>query len=146
MPALIRNAEVDKNQASNESLKISNESASKVVSLKKDAITVKAETVPCAYFKDLCESLPGLDYVNLYPNPVSDKLHVDLVLQRAKKISFRVFDIGGRMLVNDSSPEDYQNGGQFKHQVDVSKLQSGLYLLVMTDEEGAKLTRRFVKN
>jgi hypothetical protein len=127
-------------------LKISNRLDIKGVNLKKDTTSIKTEHVPCVYFKDLCESLPGLDYVNLYPNPVSEKLNVDLVILKAKKINFRVFDIGGRMLVNESSPEDYPNGGQFKHQVDVSKLQSGLYLLVMSDEEGAKLTRRFVKN
>jgi len=146
VPAVSTNTGVGNKPVSNESLKISNEFGSKEVNLKKDTNTIKTEQVPCVYFKDLCESLPGLDYINLYPNPVSEKLNVDLVILKAKKISFRVFDIGGRMLVNESSPEDYPNGGQFIHQVDVSKLHSGLYLLVMSDEEGAKLTRRFVKN
>jgi hypothetical protein len=113
---------------------------------KKTAEAENIEQVPCVYFTNLCESLPGLDYVNLYPNPATDKINVDLVLQKAKKIQFRVFDLGGRMISTEGSPENYPEGGKFKHQVDVSKLQSGLYLLVMSDEEGAKLTRRFVKN
>ena len=65
---------------------------------------------------------------------------------KAKKIRFRVIDLGGRVITEYGSPENYTEGGQFKYQIDISNLQSGLYILVMTDEEGAKLTRRFVKN
>lgn len=112
----------------------------------KDTVSENPGPVPCVYFTNLCESLPGLDYVNLYPNPATDKLNVDLVLQKAKKIQFRIFDLGGRMISDEGSSENYPEGGQFKHQLDISKLQTGLYLLMMTDEEGGKLTKRFVKN
>jgi hypothetical protein len=111
-----------------------------------DSSKIEVTQVPCVYYTNLCETLSGLDYVNLYPNPATDKLNIDLVLQKAKKIQFRVFDLGGRLISDEGSPENYPEGGQFKYQLDISKLQPGLYLLVMTDNEGAKLTRRFVKN
>jgi hypothetical protein len=111
-----------------------------------DSLILYLEPVPCVYFTNLCESLPGLDYVNLYPNPATEKLNVDLVLQKAKKIRFRVIDMGGRVITDYGAPENYPESGQFKYQMDISKLQSGLYMLVMTDEEGAKLSKRFVKN
>jgi hypothetical protein len=114
--------------------------------INQDSVSANPEPVPCVYFTNLCESLPGVDYVNLYPNPATDKLNVDLVLQSAKKIRFRVLDLGGRVITDDGAPENFTDGGQVKHQLDVSKLQNGLYLLLMTDEEGARLTRRFVKN
>ena len=113
---------------------------------KKTAESENIEPVPCVYFTNLCESLPGLDYVNLYPNPATDKLNVDLVLQKAKNIRFRVFDMGGRVISDEGKPQIYSEGGQFRHALDVSKLQKGLYLLILTDDEGAKVTRRFVKN
>jgi len=113
---------------------------------KKTAEAENVEPVPCVYFTNLCESLPGLDYVNLYPNPAADKLNVDLVLQKAKNIRFRVFDMGGRVISDEGKPQIYSEGGQFRHSLDVSKLQNGLYLLILTDDEGAKVTRRFVKN
>ncbi len=113
---------------------------------KKKAETDNVEPVPCVFFTNLCESLPGLDYVNLYPNPTNDKLNVDLVLQKAKNIRFRVFDLGGRVISDEEKPQIYPEGGQFRHTLDVSQLQNGLYLLILTDEEGAKVTRRFVKN
>jgi hypothetical protein len=112
----------------------------------KESVKDNIEPVPCVYFTNLCESLPGLDYVNLYPNPATDKLNVDLVLVKAKKIRFRVIDLGGRVITDFGPPENFTEGGQFKHQIDISNLQSGLYVLVMIDEEGAKLTKRFVKN
>lgn len=112
---------------------------------KKDSVNENIEPVPCVYFTNLCESIPGLDYVNLYPNPVKDQLNVDLVLQKAKKIRFRVLDLGGRVISDGGAPENYPEGGQFNQKMDVSKLQGGFYLLVMTDEEGARVTRRFVK-
>ncbi len=62
------------------------------------------------------------------------------------EIRFQVFDLDGRLISNGETPADFQSGGQYKHQMDISKLQGGFYLLVMTDEEGARLTRRFVKN
>ena len=111
----------------------------------KKSVKENMEPVPCVYFTNLCETLPGLDYVNLYPNPATDKLNVDLVLSKAKTIRFRVIDMGGRVITDYGVPENYSEGGQFKHQIDLSNIQSGLYVLVMTDEEGAKLTRRFVK-
>jgi hypothetical protein len=112
----------------------------------KDAAVVDSEPVPCVYFTNLCESLSGLDYVNLYPNPVREKLNVDLVLQKAKQIRFRVLDLGGRLISDNGVPENYPAGGRYTSQLDVSKLQNGFYLMVMTDEEGAKVTRRFIKN
>jgi hypothetical protein len=114
--------------------------------LKKGSVNENIEPVPCVYFTNLCESIPGLDYVNLFPNPATDKLNIDLVLQKAKKIHFRVFDLGGRVISDEGAPENYPEGGQFKHTLDISKLQNGFYLLVMADEEGARVTRRFVKN
>jgi hypothetical protein len=67
-------------------------------------------------------------------------------LAKAKTIRFRVIDMGGRVITDYGAPENYTEGGQFKHQIDVSDLQSGLYMLVMTDEEGGKVSKRFVKN
>jgi hypothetical protein len=68
-----------------------------------------------------------------------------MVLQKAKQIRFRVFDLGGREISDDGNSENYSEGGKFTHQIDVSKLQVGMYLLVLTDDQGARVTRRFVK-
>jgi hypothetical protein len=111
-----------------------------------DSVLNPPEPVPCVWFTNLCESLPGLDYINLYPNPVADILNIDLVIQKEMKIRYRIFDLSGRMISDGITPEVYPAGGQFRHQMDVARLEQGFYLLVLTDTDGAKLTRRFVKN
>ena len=69
-----------------------------------------------------------------------------MILSSLKENPFRVFDLGGRLLSDEKAPEVYPEGGQYKHQLEISRLQPGLYLLVVTDDEGARMTRRFVKN
>lgn len=111
-----------------------------------EAAVEETEPVPCVYFSNLCESLSGLEYVNLYPNPATDRLTVDLVLQKAKQIRFRVLDLSGRLISDEGAAEDYPAAGKYTYQTDVSKLMDGFYMMVMTDEEGAKVSRRFIKN
>ncbi len=48
-----------------------------------------------------------------------------MVLQKAKKVRFRVFDHGGRLISDEGSLENCPDGGQYKHQLDISKLQPG---------------------
>ncbi len=107
---------------------------------------LKTEPVPCNYYSNLCATLPGVDFVNLYPNPATSKLNVDIVIENAKKIRFRVIDLGGRVLVDDGHVENFDQAGQFTHEIDISILSGGLYFMVITDEEGAKITKRFIKN
>ena len=117
----------------------------------KDEVTeippeIKSEPVPCNYYSNLCETLPGLDYVTLYPNPASSSINLDMLIQNAKKIRFRVFDLSGRVMIDNGKPENYDQSGKYTYMIDISTLTSGLYMMVMTDEEGARITKRFIKN
>ena len=105
-----------------------------------------ANPVPCQYFPSFCEGLPGLDNLRVYPIPTSDFLNIEILLLQSKKITYRLFDISGRVL-NDKLPtKDYTVPGQYTEKLDLSGLNPGLYLLVLTDNEGARMTRRILKN
>jgi hypothetical protein len=116
-----------------------------VLRSEKDQKAESDETVPCEYFPSFCEGLPGLDDLNVYPNPATDILNVEVIISRAKSIDYRVFDISGRLMVDDVETREYQDAGQYKERIDVSSLTEGFYLLVLTDEEGARMTKRIVK-
>ena len=58
----------------------------------------------------------------------------------------KVFDISGRLMIDEFETLKYENGGMFREQFDLSSLKEGFYLLVFTDDEGAKMTRRVIKN
>ncbi len=105
-----------------------------------------ANPVPCLYFPSFCEGLPGLVNFSVYPIPSSDFLNIEILLLQSKKITYRLFDISGRLL-NDKLPaRNYSEPGQYTEKMDLSGLNSGLYLLVLTDQEGARMTRRILKN
>ncbi len=106
----------------------------------------KVEEVPCEYFPSFCEGLPGLDDLNVYPNPANEMLNMEVILSRGKSIDYRIFDLSGRLLVDDMPTRKYSKEGKYTEKMDVSGLTPGLYLLVLTDDEGARMTKRVVKN
>ena len=103
------------------------------------------ETVPCEYFPSFCEGLPGVDDLNVYPNPVVDILNLEITVSRKKDIDFRIFDISGRLMIDEMETKNCPDAGMYRHQIDVSSLEKGFYLLVLTDEEGARMTRRVIR-
>jgi len=104
------------------------------------------EPVPCQYFPTFCEGLPGLDNLNVYPNPATDMLNAEVTISRGKSIDYRVFDISGRLMIDEVETQKYKDAGMYRQQIDLSSLEEGFYLLVLTDDEGAKMTRRIIKN
>ena len=108
--------------------------------------TSENEAIPCEYFPSFCEGLPGLDNIHLYPNPADNLINIDIILSKAKTIDYRIFDLGGRLLLDDHPRRIYKNEGKYTEKMDISSLTPGLYLLVLTDDEGARMTKRLVKN
>jgi len=113
----------------------------------KDELKSKAEDpIPCQYFPSFCAGLPGLDNLNVYPNPASDQITIDVILSQPKEIQYKILDLLGRIVNDELSTKKYSDSGRFTETMDVSFLKSGLYLLVLTDKEGAKMTKRILKN
>ena len=87
-----------------------------------------------------------IENVNVYPNPASGIVNMEVILSRGKSIDYRIFDLSGRLLVDDMPTRKYPKEGKYTEKMDVSGLTPGLYLLVLTDDEGARMTKRIVKN
>lgn len=69
---------------------------------------------------------------SLYPNPVRDKIHLHSNSGQALQVS--VFDASGKCVVH---PDAFSEGI-----LDVSELPTGLYLLVVLDENGERVVRK----
>lgn len=74
--------------------------------------------------------------VSVYPNPASDNLTVKFAIYEQKEISFSVVDITGKLWING-------NSSTTEGRIDVSHLQNGTYLLVIT-KDGNKHVKKFV--
>ncbi|HHH54522.1 MAG TPA: T9SS type A sorting domain-containing protein [Bacteroidetes bacterium] len=72
----------------------------------------------------------------LYPNPCKDYIKVK-VLKEFHAVSSSIFDIQGRLLVKTS--------GDKIEEPDISKLNSGIYFLKLTDKYGRSTIGKFIK-
>lgn len=79
-----------------------------------------------------------LKAVNIYPNPVSSKLHVDLKTLPAGSYRIRITDVNGRVvqMINNAKGPLYQT--------DVSGLAKGIYFL-QVEGGGQKVQQKFIK-
>ena len=82
----------------------------------------------------------GLNNIAVYPNPASSTLNVDLSSDFEGQLNFRITDMTGRTISNESIHAD---GGELHHTLNVSNLSKGLYLLSIEGSHG-KSVRKFV--
>ena len=68
----------------------------------------------------------------IFPNPTNDLININSLNNQSIK-SVKVFDLGGKMLIESSD-----------NKISVSNLANGLYLLKITTEEG-EITKKFIK-
>ena len=75
--------------------------------------------------------------IKIYPNPAKGQLYIDAPV----KIRLHIVSIDGKTLLNA-----YTAGAHDLHPIDVSKLASATYMILVLDESGAMLkTAQFVK-
>ncbi len=78
---------------------------------------------------------------NIYPNPVSDQLNIDLEVMDRVDLQMEIFDLTGRKV--EERALDLNTGVQ-SLQVPMAGLQKGSYILRLANEKGA-INQRFVK-
>lgn len=82
--------------------------------------------------------------INLFPNPASNVLNINMATENPASFSMRVIDLTGKTVLQPNvniSVED-----QFQWPLDISSLAKGSYFLELTNlESGAQHTARFQK-
>ena len=77
------------------------------------------------------------DTVQIYPNPTASELTISIV--EASEVDIRVYNLLGRLMINEQNKLITNT-----HVVDVSSLQTGVYFIRISSENGT-VTKRFVK-
>ena len=87
----------------------------------------------------------------LYPNPIATTPKLTIVYMRedtvsVNKIDIRIISIGGNMVYSEQGivPNNAQ-GTRFERQVDVSRLNPGVYVVTLILNTGIKVSRKFIK-
>jgi PKD repeat protein len=86
---------------------------------------------------------PGISeaQVMLYPNPTGGQLKVSMTLDAATDLQLRIRDVAGKVVANFGSQ---QAVGEWKAQLDVSALASGMYMLEIQSQD-FQIVKKFVK-
>ena len=86
------------------------------------------------------ESEKVLSNINLYPNPTSDVLNIDLELTQEANVEFMVIDMTGKSVFVRSLSS---NEGSNKMSFDMNDLPAGIYMMnVISGKE--MITKRFI--
>ncbi|NJX14467.1 reprolysin-like metallopeptidase [Tamlana crocina] len=71
----------------------------------------------------------GFANFNVFPNPNQGEFKIKLNSASTSKINVEVYDVSGRMIYQNL----YENGGDFNETVSLKHVQSGIYLLRVSD-------------
>lgn len=97
-------------------------------------ITVVAEgTLNVQSFEDV------LNAINLYPNPASSNLKIDIPSKISGDVTIEVFDVLGKRIV-------VKEANKLSNSLDIANWNNGVYLMkISSNKIGKSITRRFVK-
>lgn len=87
------------------------------------------------------ENMSAITGINLYPNPATENVTINVDMIEATKISVNVFDITGKMLMNVNSA---MNQGLNSITLNVSELPSGVYFTTITSHSFNKTLKMII--
>jgi len=81
--------------------------------------------------------------INVYPNPCKNEVNIDLSsISDNSSIEIKIFDLWGKTVYNGIFEKDFHYS---RKSIDMSGLNSGIYLVTITDQKFNRLTKRIVK-
>jgi hypothetical protein len=81
--------------------------------------------------------------VSLYPNPANKVVYLDIQTPKATNAQAKIMDAAGRVVKTIAM--QVQAGGS-NHQIDISDLADGIYMLQVSNNKGLQYTQSFRKN
>ncbi|HNW70145.1 MAG TPA: T9SS type A sorting domain-containing protein [Bacteroidales bacterium] len=73
------------------------------------------------------------DYLNIYPNPVSEMLNINLFSNEVQTVTIELMDMQGK-LIESRTEQAYTGQNSFK--LDMQGMTSGIYFIRMSTKSG----------
>lgn len=93
--------------------------------------------------KEINTISPEIRIVSVFPNPIKDKLMVDMNLKSKTKLKMEVFSISGALIWNNMMTE--YSIGDHSVLIPLDNLTSGSYMLKIIDDNGYLNLRKIIK-
>ena len=81
-------------------------------------------------------------FFQLYPNPCSDNIRLDVQFEQSSSLSYRLYDFSGKMLISKEIPGQATS---FQEVIDLSDLAPGMYNLMVITENGTTTSFKSIK-
>lgn len=78
---------------------------------------------------------------NVYPNPISNKLKLDIDIKSPTRIKVKIYNQMGQLLIMNQ----YSMGSTQTLEVNTSELNSGMYFLEIVADDNYRVARKFIK-
>ena len=85
--------------------------------------------------------ISGENQVQIYPNPFVNNVYVNFLHFTSSRVSFRIFDTNGRLLVHENL---VVKGYLFK-EINLNHLPKGLYIVRVDSDDGVRISKKIVK-
>jgi len=85
----------------------------------------------------------NIENFNIYPNPASAKVNIEIKNTSSSHLSIKLYDIVGNLIAVIA--EENSAKGNYKSQFDISNLKSGIYLINVIVGNESKINRLVVK-
>jgi len=106
-------------------------------------IIISSSLVHGSYTYDITENVFDQNTGNVYPNPVSENLNLDLTLLQPELIDISIIDTYGRMVKTVSY---HGNTGINNINLKLDELSGGFYFIKISRASGQSINRKFLKN
>ena len=92
-------------------------------------------------------SLNNINNLQIYPNPTSGKLNINLKLDNViNGYNVSIFSVDGKNIYNNTVNETLEAGTIINNEFDVSNQANGIYFIRVTSENNLLLNQKFVLN
>ena len=101
-----------------------------------------------AGFQQFDDQLVSVEEVNMesnfqvYPNPCSDNIRLDVQFEQSSGLSYRLYDFSGKMLISKEIPGQATS---FQEIIDLSNLAPGMYNLMVIIKNANTMTYESIK-
>ena len=94
--------------------------------LNSDFIRMEFDTIkPCSNFLSVVEEKGKEPIITIFPNPANNHINIDNSINNPNDYQVIIYDMNGKILLQTN----------FQNKIDISKLESGLYLLQITSSK-----------
>lgn len=89
------------------------------------------------------EATATITEVSLFPNPARNRSTVRLTVAEPRNLAFSIHDLLGKKVI-EGGTLSAATGGSYVHELNLSELSAGVYLLVITTDKGEQSMQRLV--